>query len=388
LSDDDLPNDWNIQPLYCLIAKLESGVSVNSEDRACGADEIGMLKTSCVNGGRFDPNENKVVLEATEIRRVELNPRKDSILVSRMNTFDLVGESAYVDNDYSHIFVPDRLWQTVMRDATDTCVKWLSFVVRSPVFRHSVSNAASGTSGSMKNISQPAYLAIRVRVPPTPQQRKIARILTTVDNLIEKTNALIAKYQAIKQGMMHDLFTRGVNSRVNLRPPFDESPELYKQSELGWIPKEWSVANIGILFDKRTEHGREGLPVMSIVMRDGLVERASIDRRVESNLPPQGHALVLNGDIAYNMMRMWQGVLGWALFDCLVSPAYVVMRPKDNIETHFAAYLFSDQRSIQKFRQFSQGVVDDACDFTFGISLKSRLRSLTPVTNRKKSLAE
>jgi type I restriction enzyme S subunit len=55
-------------------------------------------------------------------------------------------------------------------------------------------------------------------VPPPSQQRKIARILTTVDNLIEKTEALIAKYQAIKQGMMHDLFTRGVDEHGHLRP--------------------------------------------------------------------------------------------------------------------------------------------------------------------------
>jgi type I restriction enzyme S subunit len=119
------------------------------------------------------------------------------------------------------------------------------------------------------------------------------------------------------------------------------------------------VASIGDLFDKRTEHGRPGLPVMSIVMEHGLVLRSSVDRRVESNLPPEGHALVVKGDIAYNMMRMWQGVLGRADFDCLVSPAYVVMKPKEAIDTEYAAYLFSDRDSIAKFRQMSQGVVDD-----------------------------
>lgn len=85
---------------------------------------------------------------------------------------------------------------------------------------------------------------LEILAPPPAQQRKIARILTTVDNLIEKTEALIAKYQAIKQGMMHDLFTRGVDSRGHLRPPYEEAPELYKQSELGWIPKEWETKRL------------------------------------------------------------------------------------------------------------------------------------------------
>lgn len=80
--------------------------------------------------------------------------------------------------------------------------------------------------------------------PPLPEQRKIARILTTVDRLIEKTEALIAKYQAIKQGMMHDLFTRGVDEHGQLRPPYSEAPELYQASELGWIPKGWGVQEI------------------------------------------------------------------------------------------------------------------------------------------------
>ena len=84
--------------------------------------------------------------------------------------------------------------------------------------------------------------------PPLPHQRKIARILTTVDNIIEKTEAAIAKYKAIKQGMMHDLFTRGLISEKRivyseqgkeekiiwkLRPAYKDAPELYKESELG-----------------------------------------------------------------------------------------------------------------------------------------------------------
>jgi type I restriction enzyme S subunit len=212
----------------------------------------------------------------------------------------------------------------------------------------------------MPRTSWEAIRCVEVFAPPDEaEQRKIARILTTVDRLIEETETLIAKHQAIKQGMMHDLFTRGVDAEGQLRPTHAEAPDLYNHTLLGWIPKEWWVASVGDLFEKRREHGRAGLPVMSVVMKDGLVERSSVERRVESNLPPEGHALVLKGDIAYNMMRMWQGVLGRAAFDCLVSPAYVVLKPKDTINTHFAALLFSDPHSILKFRQFSQGVVDD-----------------------------
>ena len=79
-------------------------------------------------------------------------------------------------------------------------------------------------------------------IPPLIQQKKIANILSTCDEVIEKTEAAIAKYQAIKQGMMHDLFTRGIDLKTGkLRPSYQDAPELYKESELGMIPIDWEV---------------------------------------------------------------------------------------------------------------------------------------------------
>ncbi len=74
------------------------------------------------------------------------------------------------------------------------------------------------------------------------EQRKIARVLTTVDEVIERAKMAIAKYKAIKQGMMHDLFTRGIDLKTRkLRPKYEDAPKLYKKTELGWVPKEWDV---------------------------------------------------------------------------------------------------------------------------------------------------
>ena len=100
---------------------------------------------------------------------------------------------------------------------------------------------ARGSGSTFPSITGSRLASWKLLFPPMPEQRKIARILTTLDNLIEKTEALIAKYQAIKQGMMYDLFTRGMDEHGHLRPSYTEAPNLYKPSELGWIPKEWEV---------------------------------------------------------------------------------------------------------------------------------------------------
>lgn len=84
-----------------------------------------------------------------------------------------------------------------------------------------------------------------IRLAPLPQQQRIAEILSTVDEAIEQTEALIAKTQQIKAGLMHDLLTRGVTADGQLRPPRKEAPQLYKESPLGWIPKEWGIRELG-----------------------------------------------------------------------------------------------------------------------------------------------
>jgi type I restriction enzyme S subunit len=92
---------------------------------------------------------------------------------------------------------------------------------------------------SIAHLTREKLATIPLRVPRVPEQRKIARILTTLDNLIEKTEALIAKYQSIKQGMMHDLFTRGVDSHGHLRPTPDQAPDLYDSVDGRFFPKTW-----------------------------------------------------------------------------------------------------------------------------------------------------
>lgn len=81
-------------------------------------------------------------------------------------------------------------------------------------------------------------------------QKKITDILQTIDEAIKQTEALIEKYSLVKAGMMHDLFTRGLTPDGKLRPPRDEAPDLYKETSIGCIPKDWDVKPLGELTTK------------------------------------------------------------------------------------------------------------------------------------------
>lgn len=87
-----------------------------------------------------------------------------------------------------------------------------------------------------------------------PVQEKIASILSTIDTAIEQTEALIEKDQHIKAGLMHDLFTRGVLPNGQLRPPRDQAPELYQETAIGWIPRQWQYELLDNLAHRGSGH--------------------------------------------------------------------------------------------------------------------------------------
>ncbi|WP_282782708.1 restriction endonuclease subunit S [Phaeodactylibacter xiamenensis] len=92
------------------------------------------------------------------------------------------------------------------------------------------------------NLSKSLIDKMPLSLPSFKYQRKIAHILSTCDRVIKKTEAAIAKYEALKQGLMQDLFTRGIDVETGaLRPPWEEAPELYKETDLGWLPEDWEV---------------------------------------------------------------------------------------------------------------------------------------------------
>lgn len=104
----------------------------------------------------------------------------------------------------------------------------------------------------------------------TNEQAGIGKILDTLDTVIHETEAIIAKLKAVRQGLLHDLLTRGIDANGELRPPQSEAPHLYKPSRLGWIPKEWDAGTIGSYLDG--EQGIKPGPFGSSIKKESYSE--------------------------------------------------------------------------------------------------------------------
>ena len=185
--------DWPIVELGDIIDELESGVSVNSISKSNEKGKLGILKTSCVTTGIFQPEEHKTVVP-DELTRVRCPVRANTIIISRMNTEALVGANAYVDKDYPDLFLPDRLWQTVIT-RLDIEVRYIQTLLASDSCRSRISAVCGGTSGSMKNIAKPQLLAITVPLPPLETQQSIVAEIEAEQALVTANRELIERFE-------------------------------------------------------------------------------------------------------------------------------------------------------------------------------------------------
>ncbi|UJB15658.1 restriction endonuclease subunit S [Xanthomonas translucens] len=187
-----------------LIADPEAGVSVNSVDQVAGDGECGVLKTSAVTTGIFDPKQNKLI-RTEELCRAKVNPKADRIIVSRINTPELVGASAYVERDYPNLFLPDRLWQ--LRPKSDAVhMKWLSIWLAMKQTRTKLTSFGTGSSSSMKNISKEELLSLSLALPPLERQRQIANEIAVwscaAKNLRKQAEKLSEERSALLQQLL------------------------------------------------------------------------------------------------------------------------------------------------------------------------------------------
>lgn len=121
-----------------------------------------------------------------------------------------------------------------------------------------------------------------------------------------------------------------------------------------WEPKHGDDA-----FKSRRQRAVDGLPLYSVTMDQGMVRRDSLEREFASNAPDESNLRVFKDDHVYNMMRMWQGAVGRAPEDCMVSPAYVVLQPKPGTVAAFFDHWFKRRRSIYLLWAYSYGLTSD-----------------------------
>lgn len=203
-----VPQHWSVSRLKTVVTSVESGVSVNASQTAAGEDKIGVLKTSSVSKYYFNPKENKEV-NSDELNRVSCQVKANTIIVSRMNTPELVGACGYVEKDYPLLYLPDRLWQVHFNESVK--VKYIYYYLCSNYIKNYYASLSSGTSSSMQNISQGQFLNAVLLLPGQGEQNEIATFLdnkcSDIEAIIQEKENLITDLESYKKALIFEVVT-------------------------------------------------------------------------------------------------------------------------------------------------------------------------------------
>jgi len=207
LFGDPVTNDrkWPRVKVGDFVAGFESGKSIVANDEEDTSSKYRVLKVSAVTSLEFRPEESKA-MPADYSPPPSHVVRAGDLLFSRANTTDLVGATAFVSQTPPNLLLPDKLWRFVWSAVEKIDPDFVRFLFQHPKFRFEIGRRATGTSGSMKNISQEKVLTIPVGLPPLDLQHEFARQVAAVEKLKAAHRASLAELDALFASLQHRAF--------------------------------------------------------------------------------------------------------------------------------------------------------------------------------------
>lgn len=268
----DVPKGWKAVAL----ADVLDGSPQNGYSPRCPTKPNGrwILSLGAVTERGFDPTGIKPApIDDDKVERFRLVP--GDLLISRSNTRERVGFAGVYHGIPEWCAYPDLLVR-LRTDPKHALPEYLESVLLSVEGRGYFESSARGTSGSMVKINRGIIERFEFLLPSLTEQRKIAAILSSVDEAIEKTQAVIDQVQVVKKGLMQELLTKGLPGRH----------KTFKQTEIGRVPESWQLRrldSLGVvqtgLAKNKANVGDLDVPYLRVAnVQDGYLDLAEIKR--------------------------------------------------------------------------------------------------------------
>lgn len=208
------------------------------------ADEFGHEGPYLVTGtdfsrGRVDWTKSYHVSDERYQEAAPIQLRDDDLLITKDGT---IGKIAHVQDCPEKAVLNSGIFVLRCSDGSFRH-RFLYHLLTSHHFDDFLRENLAGST--INHLYQYIFEKFSFIVPDDAHQSKICRIFDLLDTQIEATEGLLAKQERVQAGLMQDLFTRGVDELGQRRPPRDQAPHLYHQTQLGWLPLGWEVKRIG-----------------------------------------------------------------------------------------------------------------------------------------------
>lgn len=251
LLETSYAGDWGTTPSPGN-ARILRATDIDSDGRINGQGALRQISPATIQAKRLQPGD--IMLEASGG-----SPEKP------------VGRVAFFFGEERATSCLTSNFYKTLRPSKNTNARFLHWALLRFYRQPEILQFQQQTTGII-NLKFQDYLDACIYTPRSvKEQWLIARILDTLDTQIQKTEALIAKLEKVKEGLLHDLLTRGIDESGQLRPSSEEAPELYKESPLGLIPKPWDTSKLSELilehnsglYTPKSNYGR-GTPMLGV----------------------------------------------------------------------------------------------------------------------------
>lgn len=297
-----IPPEWNWASLSD-VAEVSGGVTLGRAVSGPGTVELPYLRVANVQDGYLDLSEIKRVrIFRSEEARYQL--KAGDVLMNEGGDFDKLGRGTVWQEQITRCLHQNHVFRVRCRQ--DSLRPWFLAAICESSMGKSYFVRSSKQTTNLATINSTQLKAFQVPLPPGDEQGQIVEVLRALDATIRKTEQLIAKLEQVKQGLLHDLLTRGIDDNGELRDP-DRHPEQFKDSVLGRIPREWEVVRLGDDFDVLHGHAFDGThfsdrPVGPVILtpgnfhRDGGLYFTSNNTKYYAGRVPSEYVL-RNGDL-------------------------------------------------------------------------------------------
>ena len=329
-----IPEDWELTYISDNINILLSNVDkhiFNNEGKVFLCNYTDVYKNEYITKELSFPVGSA---KEKEIEKFKLK-KGDVIITKDSEDRNDIAVPTYVNENFDNLICGYHL--AILRPNGNIDGNFLTKLLQLDKISHSFQRRANGITRF--GLTKKTIESTLIWLPPLPEQQKIAQILSTWDKAIEKTEQLIEKKHRLKKGLMQQLLSGKVRF-----PEFNEP---------------WKKVKLGKIFNERNESGFNNLPLLAITDQSGVVYRNQVDKRDTSNPDKSKYKRICPGDIGYNTMRLWQGRSALAYLEGIVSPAYTVVTPTDEVDALFMSYFFKLPKTIHLFFRYSQGLVSD-----------------------------
>ena len=285
-------------------------------------------------------------VKAAENSERKLVKKGDFVINSRSDRRGACGVSP-VDGSCSVINI-------VIHPRKAICGDYFNYVLRSERFPDEFYRWGHGIASDLWTTRWSEMKKIQLPMPPVEIQKKIVRVLDInckeINLMIDKTKKSIEEYKLLRQKIIEQTVTKGMNPNATMRDSGDVA--------FGKIPAHWGMKKIRRIFKIKKEiAGKEGYQVLSITQK-GIIPKDISKNEGQMAANYSGYQLVEVGDFAMNHMDLLTGWVDISLYDGVTSPDYRVFRLKDEVNGDKRYYLYILQLCYFKqiFYSLAQGV--------------------------------